>query len=254
MVAGYMEQSVFKIGEVSARLGLVDKNSNTLRGWTEEFKEFLSGSANPAPGLPRRYTAHDMQVLSVVRDYRANHLSYEEIRDRLRAGVHEVSEPAPDPDEMPRPDEHTFVGGGQALVPLAQVETLLAPLAASADEWRRLAEEYRTRLEAREERIETLERRMEDLYARLDSASRADNGPLTARLSRILPRPSVRRPCPTARYRVPRSAQANGADLRSAVSDVAPSLFPLPHVERVPRPAAESDDEAPRRRWWRVWR
>src|SRR5579875_2067871 len=111
MSLGAMEQTVFKIGEVSARLGLVDKNSNTLRGWTEEFKEFLSASANPAPGLPRRYTAHDIQVLSTVRDYRANHLSYEEIRDQLRAGVHEVSEPAP-VEEEPAYGERPFVVGG----------------------------------------------------------------------------------------------------------------------------------------------
>lgn len=253
MVAGYMEQSVFKIGEVSARLGLVDKNSNTLRGWTEEFKEFLSASANPAPGLPRRYTAHDMQVLSVVRDYRANHLSYEEIRDRLRAGVHEVSEPAPDPDDMARPDEQAFVGG-QALVPLAQVETLLAPLAASADEWRRLAEEYRTRLEAREERIETLERRVEDLYARLDSASHPANG-AADRAAQPDAAASVSVP-PLTDVTMPpdEPAQANGAIHEQPCPEAAPPLFPLPHVERAPQFASEVDDEAPRRRRWWVWR
>ena len=37
-----MEQSLYKIGEVAARLGLADKNNNTLRSWTEEFGAFLS--------------------------------------------------------------------------------------------------------------------------------------------------------------------------------------------------------------------
>ncbi len=249
-----MEQSVFKIGEVSARLGLVDKNSNTLRGWTEEFKEFLSASANPVPGLPRRYTAHDVQVLSTVRDYRANHLSYEEIRDQLRAGVHEVSEPEPAAEE-PAYGERAFVAGGQALVPLAQLETLLAPLAASADEWRRLAEEYRTRLEAREERIETLEQRVEELYARLDGAAHAPGRAPVANGAAEPGSTGAEAPLndTAARYA---PAQANGS-VHGAPPEDGSSLFPLPTVENAAQGEDEGwafPDEVPRRRWWRVWR
>jgi len=197
-----MEQTVYKIGEVSARLGLVDKNNNTLRSWTEEFKEFLSATANPPPGQPRRYTRRDVQVLTAVRDYRTNHLSYDEVRERLRAGELDVTGPDPDDDD----DDDLGAGGarpglGQSLAPLAptQMEALLAPLVASVDEWRRLAEEYRTRLEGREERIEVLEQRVEALYERLD---RARAVALTA---------------------APASATAPGATQSSAATEAPPS-------------------------------
>src|SRR5207244_6731436 len=112
-----------KIGEVAARLGLVDKNSNTLRSWAEEFGAFLSASANPPPGQPRRFTARDVQLLAAVRDYRANHLSYDEIRERLRAGEHDLTLP-PHEDAPARGHETPFAADGRALVPVAQLETL----------------------------------------------------------------------------------------------------------------------------------
>src|SRR5438105_6543414 len=139
-----MEQTVYKIGEVAARLGLVDKNSNTLRSWAEEFGAFLSTSANPLPGQPRRFTERDVQLLTAVREYRAHHLSYDEIRERLHAGEHDVTGPLP--EDVPahaQGHETSFAPDGHALVPVAHVETLLAPLVASVEVWRRLAEEYR---------------------------------------------------------------------------------------------------------------
>lgn len=243
-----MEHMVYKIGEVSTRLGLVDKNSNTLRGWTEEFGEFLSATANPAPGQPRRYTARDLHVLTAVREYRANHLSYDEIRERLRAGEHDVT-----PQGGEEPPVYTSEGaqpGPQALAPLAQLERLLAPLAASVDEWRRLAEEYRGRLEAREARIEALERRIEDLYGRLDT------------LPGAVPTSAAPESAPAGETTVAAAATApadehpgpstNGAAAAPAPEAMAP-LFPRPTVERAPQEAPAAPP-APRRRWWRVWR
>jgi hypothetical protein len=193
-------------------------------------------------------------VLSTVRDYRANHLSYEEIRDQLRAGVHEVSE-SELAEEEPAYGERSFVADGQALVPLAQIETLLAPLAASADEWRRLAEEYRTRLEAREERIETLEQRVEELYARLDSAAHTPSRTQSAN-GTTPPAPAPSETPPDAAPMQREAAQANGSGHGEPPADV-PPLFPLPVVEGAARAEDEGHafpDEAPRRRWWRVWR
>lgn len=162
-----MEQVVFKIGEVAARLGLIDKNNNTLRGWTEEFGPFLSASANPPAGQPRRYTARDMQTLTAVRNYRTNHLSYEEIRERLRAGELDVTDGEDVDDER----DEAFLSTSQSLSSLMPMDAVLAPLAASIEEWRRLAEEYRTRLERREARITLLEERLDELYGRFDAAT-----------------------------------------------------------------------------------
>ncbi len=163
-----MEQVVFKIGEVATRLGLVDKNNNTLRSWTEEFGAFLSASANPSTGQPRRYTARDVQTLTAVRNYRTNHLSYEEIRERLRAGELDVADGVEDAGAERDED---VLSASHSLSSLMPIDAVLAPLAASIEEWRRLAEEYRTRLERREARIVLLEQRLDELYGRFSGTT-----------------------------------------------------------------------------------
>lgn len=252
-----MEQALYKIGEVSARLTLVDKNNNTLRGWAEEFGEFLSASANAAPGQPRRFTERDIQILTAVRDYRANHYSYDEIRERLRAGEHDVTPPRP-PEPAPA-HAGPFVENGQALVPMAQVEHMLAPLAASVEEWRRLAEQYRGRLEAREERIEALEQRIEELYTRLDVRSHETSPAMAVEAAEA---PAVDMDAAQALDSRAAPAVSHAGDPTSngaahgEEADAAVPLFPLPTVQRAVR--AETDEPVaraePRRSWWRVWR
>ena len=161
-----MEQVLYRIGEASAQLNLHDKNSNTLRSWVEEFKEFLGGSANPEAGRPRFFTEDDLRVLRTVRDLRLNHLPYNEIRARLAQGAHAVEQPPQLQDDESR--EMIAVGEGtQALLP-EQFQAMLGPLARATDEWRTLAEQYRTRLEEREARVVALEHRIDGLQARLE--------------------------------------------------------------------------------------
>ncbi len=92
-----MEQVLYRIGEASAQLDLYDKNSNTLRSWVEEFKDFLGSSANPEAGRPRFFTEDDLRVLRAIRDLRANHLPYSEISTRLSQGTQALEQSAPPP-------------------------------------------------------------------------------------------------------------------------------------------------------------
>lgn len=160
-----MEQVLYRIGEASAQLGLHDRNSNTLRSWVEEFKDYLGSGANPEPGRPRFFTEDDLRVLRTVRDLRSNHLPYGEIKSRLAQGAHAVEHP-----EEGRADDaaerRPMREGG--LVPSDQLQALLAPMTRAAEEWRGLAEQYRARLEDREARVVTLEQRIEGLQARLE--------------------------------------------------------------------------------------
>jgi DNA-binding transcriptional MerR regulator len=271
-----MEQTVYKIGEVAAHLGLVDKNSNTLRSWAEEFGEFLSASANPPHGQPRRFTQRDVQLLMAIREYRAHHLSYDEIRARLHAGEHDVTGPLA--EEAPAQGHGTsFAPDGRALVPVAQVETLLAPLAASVEEWRRLAEEYRGRLETREARIAVLEQRVDELYARLGTGPQGDAPAPTTTTDTPAPVPGAPSLSDATDASAPVAAAADASVPVAAAADVsapvaadpapgvtgstesggAVPLFPLPVAERTPPPVAEAPEgerSAPRRPWWRVWR
>jgi DNA-binding transcriptional MerR regulator len=159
-----MEPILYRIGEASAQLGLQDKNSNTLRSWVEEFKEFLGSSANPEPGKPRFFTEDDMRVLRTIRDLRVNHLPYSEIKDRLAKGAHAVEqkEAGEFGHELAMTNEQ-----GTSLVVSDQIQALLAPLSQAVDEWRGLADQYRTRLLEREERVIQLEQRIDTLQGRL---------------------------------------------------------------------------------------
>src|SRR5437763_994815 len=246
-----MEQTVYKIGEVAARLGLVDKNSNTLRSWAEEFGDFLSASANPSPGQPRRFTARDVQLLTAIREYRAHHLSYDEIRERLHAGEHDVTGPLPE-DGPAQGHETSFAPDGRALVPLAHVETLLAPLAASVEEWRRLAEEYRGRLETREARIAALEQRVDALYAQLGTVPQGDAPAPTTTTDTPTPAPGATSPSgATDDAFAPLAADPTPGVGPTESGDGAP-LFPLPVAERTPPPAADApvvERGTPRRPW-----
>src|SRR5579875_2072691 len=158
---GRMEQVLYRIGEASSQLGLHDKNSNTLRSWVEEFKEFLGANANPEPGRPRFFTEDDLRVLRTVRDLRLNHLPYSEIRTRLAQGAHAVEGPtgseAEEPRDLLQATENT------SLLSMDQLQSMLNPMARAADEWRELAEQYRTRLEEREARVTALEQRIDGL-------------------------------------------------------------------------------------------
>ncbi len=161
-----MEPVLYRIGEASAQLGLQDKNSNTLRSWVEEFKNFLGSSANPESGKPRFFTEDDMQVLRTVRDLRLNHLPYGEIKERLAQGAHSV-EQQEDTGEQSR-EVAVARDQGTSLVLSDQLQALLAPLSQAADAWRDLASQYRTRLEEREGRVLQLEQRIDTLQGRIE--------------------------------------------------------------------------------------
>lgn len=192
-----MEQVLYRIGEASSLLGLHDKNSNTLRSWVEEFKEFLGANANPEAGRPRFFTEDDLRVLRTVRDLRLNHLPYSEIRTRLAHGAHAVEGPSgPEADE---PRDHVLASETTSLLSMEQLQAMLSPMARAADEWRQLAEQYRTRLEERETRVTVLEQRIDGLQARLEdlystnirraAATMAEAAELPARIRQVnLPR------------------------------------------------------------------
>jgi hypothetical protein len=137
------------------------------------------------------------------------------------------------------------------------VETLLAPLAASVEEWRRLAEEYRGRLEVREARIAVLEQRVDELYARLGTVSQVDAPSPTPTMDTPAPVPDATSPSGAADGSAPLAADPAPCVASSTESGDAMPLFPLPVAERTPPSAADAREverSAPRRPWWRVWR
>ncbi len=62
----------------------LDISPATLRRWSEEFKNFLSGDANSSGGRShRRYADGDMTTLIVVKELMSDGLTYEQVRQKL---------------------------------------------------------------------------------------------------------------------------------------------------------------------------
>jgi DNA-binding transcriptional MerR regulator len=58
----------------------------TVRVWAEEFREYLSVSATPPKGARRVFTDSDLEVFSLVADYKRRGLTYADAHTSLRAG------------------------------------------------------------------------------------------------------------------------------------------------------------------------
>lgn len=74
---------MLSVGQAARALGV---SETSIRNWGKDFQEFLSPSANPAPGHPRQYTEDDLLVLSTVSVLRGQMVSPEDIRQALADG------------------------------------------------------------------------------------------------------------------------------------------------------------------------
>jgi len=94
-------------------------------------------------GQTRNFNDEDLQVLRTVKVLRDRNLSYDEIEGELRSGVQ------PAPAESPEPST--------ALITMAQVQMMIAPISAAADEWRAIADDRRQEVESLRGNIEVLQ-------------------------------------------------------------------------------------------------
>ena len=67
--------------EVASRL---DISPSTLRRWSDEFVDYISGQASSSQGKShRRYTEQDVETLLTVKEFMSDGLTYEQVRQRL---------------------------------------------------------------------------------------------------------------------------------------------------------------------------
>ena len=78
------ELSVFTPHEAATAVGV---GVQSIRRWCEWHAIHLSDSASPGPGIPRRLTRRDVEVLKAVKDLRYQGLQTEAINDRLYSMV-----------------------------------------------------------------------------------------------------------------------------------------------------------------------
>src|SRR5690606_4545368 len=74
------------VSEVAKILGV---SKSSIRTWSSEFEQFLSGSATPESGETRQYQEGDVATLYVIQQLRDQGVSYEGIHQALREGAAE---------------------------------------------------------------------------------------------------------------------------------------------------------------------
>lgn len=67
---------------------------STIRNWANDFGEFLSEHASPAPGESRYFDDHDMAVLRAIADFRQQGLETAQVAEKLSQTSIPTIEPA----------------------------------------------------------------------------------------------------------------------------------------------------------------
>lgn len=97
--------------------GVIGISPNSLRNWCATFKEHLSEGATPAPGIDRILTDKDVGILQRVKEMRAEHRTYEFIKNELATMPVETDlapyidatiEPATSPEPLQAPTVATL--------------------------------------------------------------------------------------------------------------------------------------------------
>lgn len=103
-----IEQPYHQPSEVAKLLGV---SAFTVRRWCEWHSAYLSPSANPSPGRPRRLSAQDVEVMRHVAQLRTQGLTTVEINAQLEGKTFAVveSELQHSPTEAPQlaPETHS---------------------------------------------------------------------------------------------------------------------------------------------------
>lgn len=75
------EQRTFTLAHSAEMIGI---KAATLRRWADYHSEYLSTTAKPLAGQPRRFTSRDIEILKYVVDLRSQGLTVGDINSQLR--------------------------------------------------------------------------------------------------------------------------------------------------------------------------
>lgn len=130
-----MSPQAYRPADVAKEVGV---STNTIRGWCNQFGEYLSDRATPRPGVERVLSELDRTILHYIADLRQNGLGYDEIDSRLAETAFSEAETLPVSVDQP---EETAIQptNDMALTILASsVQTIAQTLAESADRSREI--------------------------------------------------------------------------------------------------------------------
>lgn len=136
-------------------------SSSTIRAWSKEFGEYLSGNATPDSGEVRIYGPQDGAVLGLVAQMRAEGLPYEAIHQALASGERAtIKEPAAAPE-----------GEAGTGLTLAQMSALLGEQRGELGALREERDYLRDKVESLQEEANSLRERATAAETRLEVLS-----------------------------------------------------------------------------------
>lgn len=74
---------MFNSSQVEA---LFSKSHETIRAWAQEFRDWLSPTANPEKGRARQYSESDLEVFALISEMKAQGRLFSDIKAALGAG------------------------------------------------------------------------------------------------------------------------------------------------------------------------
>jgi DNA-binding transcriptional MerR regulator len=165
----YDDENLFTVTTAQELFGV--KSSQTIRNWANEFREYLSPSANPSEGTKRFFTYEDMEVFALVSEMSQQGKPFEEIHLSLANGSRG------DLPEDNAADVKAIIAQ-QGAIRLSQLRNQIAELEAQVDPLKeenirlktQLENTQKTEAELKEARntINTLNREIGRLEARLE--------------------------------------------------------------------------------------
>jgi len=125
------EHRTFTLAHSAEMVGI---KAATLRRWADYHSEYLSTTANPLAGQPRRFTNRDIEILKYVVDLRSQGLTVGDINSQLSTltfpdvdTTEEPAGPGADNAELATVDAQETPGQTQALIMVVQgVESRIA--------------------------------------------------------------------------------------------------------------------------------
>lgn len=155
---------------------LLNVSGQTVRRWSDEYREFLSiSAAPPVDGDFRNYAPRDQQVIRLIADLRAMNQPRENIIKRLEEErLKNWSELAPLPDSWLAIGDQISVTLAEArtneLVTIAALQAQLTSVTSSLQEAQRRAETLAQELEAARSGHDATEARIHGLELELERA------------------------------------------------------------------------------------
>jgi chromosome segregation ATPase len=160
---------------VSQTAAALNVSPPTIRNWVAEFADYLSEQAAPGPGIERRITEDDLDILQTVAILRGQAQGYDDIRSALADGIRlELPEEAQAEQDAPQEAKRS----AKASAPADVASSALVAFQQTLQAYQEQAERAEAKIDALQDARAKAEAEAAALRAELDALKRR---PITMR-------------------------------------------------------------------------